>query len=210
MKRLFIIIQLFLFLSLGFSLAICGSPTDSVSSSNKPAQASYMIASYVIGSGGVLKATGANYHHSATAGETIVGGMQGANNLLLSGFWLPAEYYGYIGVEQQEMADMPKTFELHQNYPNPFNPQTAIQYDLPYECLVTVEIFNVMGQRIRLVSSKIQGPGQLQVIWDGRDEQGKMMGSGIYLYRVTALETKAGKGDANVLFQQTKKMLLVK
>ncbi|NIO87471.1 MAG: T9SS type A sorting domain-containing protein, partial [Candidatus Aminicenantes bacterium] len=108
---------------------------------------------------------------------------------------------------QDICSTLPKTFKLLSNFPNPFNPQTTIMYDLPSECLVTVEIFNIVGQRIRLLSSGIQGPGHIQQMWNGRDEQGKIMDSGIYLYRIIAFDTKNGK---NVLFKQTKKMLLVK
>jgi len=137
--------------------------------------------------------------------------MQGANNLLLCGFWLPAGL-GPTEVEQgKELSTEPTTFALQQNYPNPFNPQTTIQYDLPAACKVTVEIFNAVGQRIRLLSvAQSQGPGFVQVAWDGRDERGEMMGTGIYLYRVTAMAANAGDNSTGLLFQQTKKMLFVK
>lgn len=209
MKKPSIQSQILLFLCLSFSPTLCWSQMDSVLSINKPEQDNYIIARYVIGSGGVLGATGSNYHHVATAGQTFAGAMQGANNGLLSGFWL-SEEYGVVEVDQEEIKDIPKTFKLHQNYPNPFNPQTAIQYDLSLRCLVSVEIFNVLSQRIRLLSHKLQGPGNFQVIWNGRDEQGRVMSSGIYFYRVTAFKKKGEKGNSEILFQQTKKMFLIK
>ena len=216
MKNRLIVTQLFLLLSLSFCSAVClagagESPMDSVLSLHKSEQANYIMVRYVIGSGGVIHATSPSYIHSATAGEALVGGMQGANNLLLCGFWLPAGL-GPTEVEQgKELSTEPTTFALQQNYPNPFNPQTTIQYDLPAACKVTVEIFNAVGQRIRLLSEvQSQGPGFVQVAWDGRDERGEMMGTGIYLYRVTAMAANAGDNSTGLLFQQTKKMLFVK
>jgi len=216
MKNRLIVTQLFLFLSLCFCSAVClaaagESPMDSVSSLHKSGQANYIMVRYVIGSGGVIHATSPSYIHSATAGEALVGGMQGPNNLLLSGFWLPAGL-GPTEVEQgRELSTVPTTFALQQNYPNPFNPQTTIQYDLPEACKVTVEIFNAVGQRIRLLSeAQSQGPGFVRVSWDGRNEEGKMLGTGIYLYRITAFAADAGSNSTKLLFQQTKKMLFVK
>jgi hypothetical protein len=206
MNKLSVIIQYFLILVLVCSMAINGSGQNK----SKATQSNYTIARYVIGSGGVMGATGPNHFHFATAGETIVGGMQNANNFLLSGYW----HTGALGptdVEQQQNTTVLKTFELYQNYPNPFNPQTTIQYDLPIESRVTVEILNLMGQRIRLLmDSQPQGPGCMQVVWNGCDDQGKLMGSGIYIYRVTVYATDSSDLKSQMLFQQRKKMLFVK
>ncbi len=212
MKRSFV---LSLLLGFSFSSAICKSilaenKIGSTSTNHKTGSANYIIPRYVIGSGGIIGANGTNHWHNATTGQTFVGGMQSPHYLLFSGFWLPAGHEPNEVVNGEELADLPTTFELHQNYPNPFNPQTMIQYDLPYNCLVTVKVFNVVGQQIRLLSSQIQELGRARVVWDGRDDRGRMMGSGIYLYRVTAFGTEAGNNNANILFQQTKKMLLIK
>jgi hypothetical protein len=134
--------------------------------------------------------------------------MQGTNNIVLSGFWLAGG--GPVGIQSEEPVAMPTEFKLHQNYPNPFNPETTIEYDLPNVCLVTVEIFNTVGQRIRLVSSHVQGPGRLTVMWNGRDDQGQAMVSGVYFYKVTASAVENKESDQQIQFQETKKMLFVK
>jgi len=77
----------------------------------------------MIGSRGILGSTSSSKIHSATAGETVVGFMQGNFNLLISGFW----HQGSIlnEVDEEAEARPPKIFALHQIYPNPFKPQTA-------------------------------------------------------------------------------------
>jgi len=206
MKKLFIIGLALVFLEFVPSTVTY----DLTQSSGKTASTNYLIARYVIGSGGVIGATGANYIHFATAGETVVGGMQNAKNVLLSGFW-NTSIFGPTEVEQQENTMVPKAFELHQNYPNPFNPQTTIEYDLPDASRVTVEIFNLVGQRIRLLlNSKNQGPGYMQVVWDGHDDSGRLMGSGVYLCRLIISKASLENQETAIVFQQIQKMLLIK
>lgn len=107
-------------------------------------QWNHLVARYVIGSGGVITASNAKQWHWATAGQTIIDGAHNQKYFLMSGFWhLPA--FGPSDVGEIDKDNVPGFFDIQQNYPNPFNPQTAIQYDLPCQCLVTIEIFNVMG-----------------------------------------------------------------
>jgi hypothetical protein len=212
MVKLPLFSEIFLFLCFNFSSAFCdvGSyNSHSDSSSHKGAQSNYMIIRYVIGSGGILGSTSASKIHSATAGETFVGFMQGNNNLLLSGFW----QQGFIFDDVDEKAEVnpPKTFALYQNYPNPFNPQTAIQYDLPGEFRVSIEIFNVAGQGVRLLmDNEIQGPGAMEIIWNGLDDAGDILSSGVYLCRIYCRSTESKKNNSRKEFQDTIKMLLVR
>lgn len=209
MKKLISVSMLGLIFCLGISPAITRSTAVAqVDSLRKSELANYRIGRYVIGSGGVIGATSATHRHHATVGQTFVGGMQGTNHILRSGFWLAGG--SPVGIQSEEPVEMPTEFKLHQNYPNPFNPKTAIAYDLPGVFLVTVEIFNTVGQRIRLVSSYVQGPGQAIATWDGRNDQGQAMVSGLYFYKVTASAVENKESNQQIQFQETKKMLLVK
>ncbi|MCP4704526.1 MAG: T9SS type A sorting domain-containing protein [candidate division Zixibacteria bacterium] len=89
---------------------------------------------------------------------------------------------------------LPDKINLFQNYPNPFNPITMIEFDLPAKSHVSIEIFNILGQKIETLINKKMGAGNYNINWDGTD-----MASGIYFYR---LET----GD----FSESKKMILLK
>jgi hypothetical protein len=103
-------------------------------------------------------------------------------------------------IESEEATpDLPTRFEVHQNYPNPFNPYTTIEYALTEEAHVMVEVFNVLGQRIRLLVNETQPAQDHEVVWDGTDDGGQRVSSGLYFYRVTA-------GN----FMDKKKMLLLK
>lgn len=88
---------------------------------------------------------------------------------------------------------LPDKFTISQNYPNPFNPETTIKLQLPQGGMVTVEVFNARGQKVRTLISAMVEAGVREVHWDGRDERGAEVASGVYFYRVTsdqAVETR--------------------
>ncbi len=97
-------------------------------------------------------------------------------------FWLA----GYSGTTPVEIihAPTPESFTLHQNYPNPFNPETRIQFDLKATAKVELAIYDLTGKRVRTLISETMSAGRYSVSWDGRNEQGKLMPSGIYFYRL--------------------------
>jgi flagellar hook assembly protein FlgD len=90
-------------------------------------------------------------------------------------------------------------FSLSQNYPNPFNPQTVIEYTLPVQTHVNITIHNILGQRIKVLKNQLEQAGKRRVAWDGRDEGGSEVASGVYFYRIQARD-----------FVECKKMLLLK
>jgi hypothetical protein len=89
--------------------------------------------------------------------------------------------------------------ELYQNYPNPFNPNTTISYALPDKAHTTLSIYTVEGKLVRLLVNETLAAGYKQIIWDGRDNHGIPLSSGVYVYRL--------KAGSNAL---TKKMILLK
>ena len=100
-----------------------------------------------------------------------------------------------------ELQSTPREFALHQNFPNPFNPDTTIKYDLAESADVTLQIYNVLGQVVRtLVAAEAQNAGRYQIRWNGMDERGVPVSSGVYFYQITA----EGK------FQQVQKLMLLK
>jgi len=90
---------------------------------------------------------------------------------------------------------------LLQNDPNPFNSKTTISYALPEVVHVRLAIYNLTGRRIRALIQDIQQPGRYEVIWDGRDEKGQAVGSGMYLYCLEAVDQG---------FVEAKRMLLIR
>jgi len=85
----------------------------------------------------------------------------------------------WTGVD--DVAELPKEVRLHNNYPNPFNPSTQIAFDLPRESHVTLEVYNILGERVALLVDEVRGAGYHQVRFDASG-----LASGIYLYRMTA------------------------
>lgn len=77
-----------------------------------------------------------------------------------------------------------RTFQLAQNYPNPFNPTTTIDYQLSELEQVNLSIFNINGQFVRTLVDAQQGPGNYKIIWDGMNEKGHQVSSGIYFYKL--------------------------
>lgn len=89
---------------------------------------------------------------------------------------------------------LPTANALQQNYPNPFNPETTISFDLSTESMVTLTVYSMTGQMVRtLVSDRAMGAGQYKSVWDGRDENGAKVGSGVYFYQLNAGDFTAKK-----------------
>jgi photosystem II stability/assembly factor-like uncharacterized protein len=85
-------------------------------------------------------------------------------------------------------AAVPDGFDLFRNYPNPFNPSTTITYALAHAADIELTIFNALGQHVRTLASGYQSTGAHSLSWDGRDDHGRQLGSGIYYYRLAAGE----------------------
>ncbi|MEW6015154.1 MAG: FlgD immunoglobulin-like domain containing protein [Candidatus Zixiibacteriota bacterium] len=116
------------------------------------------------------------------------------------------DIYGrYIDMTPTDVADepsggiIPGEYSLLQNYPNPFNPTTVVEYGLSKRGNVNIEIFNTLGQKVRTLVNEVKSAGSFRIVWDGTDDRGTLVASGVYLYRLAV--------DGAV---QSKKMILVK
>ena len=98
-----------------------------------------------------------------------------------------------------EQPLLPKKTYLAQNHPNPFNPSTTIEYGLASSELVSITLYNVRGQLVRTLVNEHRAPGWYSVDWDGRDQRGNVVASGVYVSRMIA-------GS----FVETKKLILLK
>ncbi len=102
-----------------------------------------------------------------------------------------------------KLRSLPQQFNLAQNYPNPFNPTTQIRFDVPERLSdgvpVQLKIYNLLGELVRVLTDGHKFPGQYIVEWDGRNQYGELVSSGIYVYQLVA-------GD----FRETKRMVLLK
>ncbi len=85
-----------------------------------------------------------------------------------------------------EIALIPDKFTLLQNFPNPFNPETSIRYNIPEANHVKLVVYDLLGRQLRvLVNNELQNAGYYTVTWNGRDDKGRPVASGVYIYRIS-------------------------
>jgi len=99
----------------------------------------------------------------------------------------------------QNLSTLPKRLSVAQNYPNPFNPSTIIQYSIPVQSHVTVQVFNIKGQLVRSLVNENKPSGSYNIQWDGNSDSGGKVSSGVYFYSVKS-------GDQEL----TRKMVMIK
>jgi len=107
------------------------------------------------------------------------------------------------GVADRENS--PEYFQIYQNYPNPFNPSTTIIYSLQEKSSVEIKIFDLQGREIKSFAIGAQSAGYQRVVWNGTNDRGNPLSSGVYVYRVRASSMGDGK-----TFAKSAKMLLLK
>ena len=98
-----------------------------------------------------------------------------------------------------DVVQVPDDYRLQQNYPNPFNPETKIRFELPKNTHVTLKIFNVLGQQVATLINSDMKSGYHLVKWDGKNQFGIRVASGVYYYRLETTE-----------FSRSMRMLLIK
>jgi len=166
------------------------------------------------GGGWFGKATGLN----GAGGKAAGSGRPGSNGGITSAQYLKAQQVQLAQCRQeterllnlllepgtrQTSLLIPQEFALLQNYPNPFNPTTTIEYHLPLDSQVKIEIYNILGQRVKILVDQREKAGKYKIVWDGRNESGNRAASGMYVYRIQA--TSGGK-----TFVKARKMIVLK
>jgi hypothetical protein len=124
--------------------------------------------------------------------DIVVSNPGGASEVLGAAFTIS-------GAPPTTADDTPRKFELSPNYPNPFNPSTVIRYQIPVREHVQLRVYDVSGALVRTLVNEATPAGAYALSWDGRDDRGTPVSSGVYFYRLVAGE-----------FNDVRKMTLVK
>ncbi|RMF61845.1 MAG: T9SS C-terminal target domain-containing protein, partial [Calditrichaeota bacterium] len=142
--------------------------------------------------------SGSSKQIRGTAGQPAIGQTAGQARGVAGGFWAQTADV-VTSVAEPAGEAIPTKFRLLQNYPNPFNPTTTIRYDLPVQTEVHLRIYDLLGRTVRTLVAQKQAAGAHSAVWDGRDDSGRQLASGVYVYRLEAGE-----------FKKSAKMLLLK
>jgi hypothetical protein len=163
----------------------------------QPVVAQVVVPNSVFGNGGDA-VSDSRYHIVGTLGQAFIGVAENPSSVNSVGFWYLATHTLITDVEQTS-SDVPKEYRLEQNYPNPFNPTTIIRYEIAKAGRLSLRIYNVSGALVKVLEERDREPGRYEIGWDGNNEHGEKVSSGVYFYRLTAPG-----------FSQTRKMLLLK
>jgi hypothetical protein len=91
-----------------------------------------------------------------------------------------------VNLDESSDVAIPRVFELHRNYPNPFNPLTKISFSLPAAHNVELSVYSLDGRKVATLVNELREPGLHEVLWTGRDDNGRTVASGTYFYRLNA------------------------
>lgn len=126
--------------------------------------------------------------------------VQAVDNAFAGSVFAVEDSFSMIATGAGHKNDLiPRQYVLFQNYPNPFNPVTTIEYVLPRTSNVQLAIYNVLGEKVTILVDALQTAGHYKVDWNGTDQTGNYLASGVYFYRLEAER-----------FVQNKKILLIK
>ena len=124
--------------------------------------------------------------------------VENIDNIVKSGYWFnpgvgEVKDSVYSCVAAKAVADIPEEFGIGQNYPNPFNLTTSITFYLPSQSDVELFIYNILGEKVKSLAKGTFEPGSHTITWDGTNESGNVVASGIYFYKLTAGENTITK-----------------
>jgi hypothetical protein len=139
--------------------------------------------------------------------ETIKGTVNGKDMTIHQGFWVPM-IERLTSVDDNPLVTL--TPELV-NYPNPFSSSTTIKYDLAGTSYVTLKVYDMVGNLVKvLANGNIQEAGHQEIAWDGRDESGLGLGSGSYLYELTVSPAQMSGNPGYGAYKLRNVMVVVK
>jgi hypothetical protein len=142
------------------------------------------------------------YYYLVTFDDGSTNNIQPGVPLVSSKFYTMTNLPSYLGanaIGNGENTQHAGSYRLEQNYPNPFNPTTQISYTIPKTNRVDLSIYDLLGRRVRTLVHRVQNSGSYTVEWDGKNDFGTQVASGIYVYSLTA-----GK------FKQSRRMILLR
>ena len=145
------------------------------------------------------KINGTSGSYELSDGSGVLHPVRGEGSLKIA-----SSAVNHITLKVTSGSDLPKEFSLSQNYPNPFNPTTTIKYGLPVDSRVTVEIYNVLGQRVRTLMNEDSPAGRYVVEWNGTGNERQQLASGVYFLHLSA------KGVNGKAFNEVRKLMMVK
>lgn len=140
----------------------------------------YAVQNSVFSNGGGIITDSTEFSIGANTGQALIGKTDDDQYIIQSGFWYQSPYF-ITGTDRQYPDEIPGQFVLDQNYPNPFNPYTTIRFGIPVAANVTIDLYNILGQKIACLFEDRKAPGYYQVIVDAGN-----LASGIYLYTIRA------------------------
>lgn len=147
--------------------------------------------------GGIMVST--NYRSGVTLGQTAIGNLTSTNILAKIGFWYPLPTTGITEQKDDALTQTNQIItKLYNAYPNPFKAQTAIRYSLSNQSKVSLYIYDASGRIVNKLINQEVALGVHTISWDGRNERGQKVSTGIYFYQLQTLNYSA-----------TKKILLV-
>ncbi len=118
-----------------------------------------------------------NHNEDVSGGSTYK--EFGSQDTLYSSVWI------YTGMDDDKKDFTPLSYELRQNYPNPFNPNTTIEYALNKNSQVNLEVYNMLGQKVRSLVNGQVSVGDYKVVWNGKNDHGEFLSSGVYFYKLS-------------------------
>jgi hypothetical protein len=140
--------------------------------------------------------------YMAIAKTFLSGDMNTSNDSFAQGVYAICDT---VGISEEPSPEIPNYFALLQSRPNPFSSSTMILYHLPRDTHVSLDIYDTAGRLIRTLAAGVEEAGVKKIHWDGRDDLGVKVNSGVYFYKYQAL-----RGDGKDVFTQTRKLILLR